>query len=132
MNRIDPPHIVAIQLKIFTPVGIAMSIVVTPKNVSAIGPMPTANMWCAHTPKPRKPMRMPEYTITGYPNSGFRENVGSTSETSPNAGQDQDVDLGVAEDPEQVLPEQRVSARARCCRSSSRRTGRTAGTPAQS
>ena len=56
---------VAIQLKIFTPVGIAMSIVVIENTASAIGPMPTANMWCAHTPKPRKPIRMPEYTITG-------------------------------------------------------------------
>ena len=65
VKRIEPPHIVKIQLKIFTPVGIAMSIVVTPNTVSAIGPMPTANMWCAHTPKPRKPMRMPEYTMTG-------------------------------------------------------------------
>ena len=27
MNWIDPPHIVPIQLKIFTPVGIAISIV---------------------------------------------------------------------------------------------------------
>ena len=56
----EPPHIVPIQLKIFTPVGMAMSIVVTPKTVSAIGPMPTANMWCAHTPKPRKAISMPE------------------------------------------------------------------------
>ena len=65
MNWIEPPHIVKIQLKIFTPVGIAMSIVVTPNTVSAIGPMPTANMWCAHTPKPRKAMSMVAYTITG-------------------------------------------------------------------
>ena len=86
VKRSWPPHIVKIQLKIFTPVGIAMSIVVRPKNVSAIGPMPTANMWCAHTPKPSTAMRIPEYTITGYPNSGFLEYVGSTSDTSPNAG----------------------------------------------
>ena len=32
------------------------------------------------------------------------------SETSPNAGRIEDVDLGVAEDPEQVLPEQRIAA----------------------
>ena len=31
--------------------------------VSAIGPMPVANMWCAHTPKPRKAMKMPENTM---------------------------------------------------------------------
>ena len=34
-----------------------MSIVVSAKAESAIGPMPTANMWWAQTPKPRKPMR---------------------------------------------------------------------------
>jgi cytochrome c oxidase subunit 1 len=58
VNWSDPPHIVKIQLKIFTPVGMAMSIVVTPNTVSAIGPMPTANMWCAHTPNPRNAMRI--------------------------------------------------------------------------
>jgi hypothetical protein len=44
VKRMFPPHIVKIQLKIFTPVGMAMSIVVRPKTVSAIGPMPTENM----------------------------------------------------------------------------------------
>ena len=65
VNRRFPPHIVKIQLKIFTPVGMAMSIVVIANTESAIAPMPTANMWCAHTPKPRNAMRIPEYTITG-------------------------------------------------------------------
>ena len=60
VKRICPPHIVAIQLKIFTPVGMAISIVASEKTESAIGPMPTENMWCAQTPKPRKPIRMPE------------------------------------------------------------------------
>ena len=65
VKRIEPPCSVAIQLKIFTPVGMAISIVVTPNTVSATGPIPTANMWCAHTPKPRNAMRMSENTITG-------------------------------------------------------------------
>ena len=51
-----------IQLKIFTPVGIAMIIVDTPKAVLATGPRPAANMWWAHTPKPMKPIAMPENT----------------------------------------------------------------------
>ena len=63
MNWSDPPHIVPIQLKIFTPVGIAISIVVRAKNVSAIGPMPVVNMWWLQTPKPRKAMNAPEKTI---------------------------------------------------------------------
>ena len=43
-NWIDPPHMVTIQLKIFTPVGMAMSIVASENTESAIGPMPVENM----------------------------------------------------------------------------------------
>ena len=39
-----PAHSVAIQLKIFTPVGIAMSIVPSENAVSATAPIPVANM----------------------------------------------------------------------------------------
>ena len=60
VKRILPPHIVAIQLKIFTPVGIAMSIDAAPKYVSAAAPMPAANMWWLHTPHPIVPISMPE------------------------------------------------------------------------
>ena len=60
---IEPPQTVPSQLKIFTPVGTAISIVVSAKNVSAIGPMPVANMWWLHTPKPRNAMNAPENTI---------------------------------------------------------------------
>ena len=56
-KRSEPPHTVDSQLKILIPVGMAMSIVVRAKAESAMGPMPTANMWWAQTPKPRKPMR---------------------------------------------------------------------------
>ncbi len=51
-----------IQLKIFTPVGIAMIAVETPKAVFATGPRPAANMWCAHTPNPMNPIAIPENT----------------------------------------------------------------------
>ena len=61
-NRIAPRHRVAVQLKIFTPVGTAMNIVDTAKAELAYGPRPTVNMWCAHTPHPMKPMKMPEKT----------------------------------------------------------------------
>ncbi len=53
---------VPIQLKILIPVGTAISIVASPKPASAIGPIPDVNMWCDHTPKPMKPMAMPEKT----------------------------------------------------------------------
>ena len=57
-----PPHIVASQLKILTPVGTAMSMLVAPKTRSARCPRPTANMWCAQTPKDRKAIATVEAT----------------------------------------------------------------------
>ena len=60
MGRSVPFHMVASQLKIFTPVGIAISMLAIENAASATGPIPAANMWWLHTPKPKKPMRMPE------------------------------------------------------------------------
>ncbi len=42
-----PRHIVPIQLKNFTPVGMAMSIVMKAKNGRSTAPV--TYMWCAHT-----------------------------------------------------------------------------------
>ena len=42
-----PPHIVPTQLKNFTPVGTAMSIVMIAKNGSSTWPV--TYMWCAQT-----------------------------------------------------------------------------------
>ena len=52
----DPPHIVAVQLRIFTPVGMAISIVAAEKAAIGVGPRPVVNMWWTQTPKPRKAM----------------------------------------------------------------------------
>jgi hypothetical protein len=41
VKRSLPPHIVASQLKIFTPVGMAMSIVASEKTSRRSGPCPT-------------------------------------------------------------------------------------------
>ena len=43
-------------------------------------------MWWAHTPKPMKPMAMPEKITKVRPNRGLRAKVGRTSETMPMAG----------------------------------------------
>ena len=43
--QILPPHIVRIQLKIFTPVGIAIAIVAIEKTATDTGPRPDANIW---------------------------------------------------------------------------------------
>ncbi len=53
---IAPRHIVATQLKIFTPVGTAMSMVANMKNSWPDSGMPTVNMWCAQTMKDRNAM----------------------------------------------------------------------------
>ncbi len=99
-----------IQLKIFTPVGTAMSIVDTENAETATGPRPTANMWWTHTPQPMKPMAMPgehhdrvaEQRLAGED----RQDLGDDA----HGRQDQDVHLGMAEEPEQVLPQHRVAA----------------------
>jgi hypothetical protein len=60
-----PPHMVPIQLNILTPVGTAIAIVARENAAVATVPMPVVNIWCDHTPKPRKPMVAPEKTMIG-------------------------------------------------------------------
>ena len=48
-NVIEPRHIVAIQLKTFTPVGTAISIVAYMKKSWPVTGMPVVYMWCAQT-----------------------------------------------------------------------------------
>ena len=55
-NSIDPPHMVAIQEKILTPVGTAMTIVAAHKVGLRVTAMPTVYMWCAQTMKPTTPI----------------------------------------------------------------------------
>ena len=43
----------------------AISMVFTANTASGIAPMPTANMWCAHTPNDITPIATPENTTTG-------------------------------------------------------------------
>ena len=121
----EPPHIVPIQLKIFTPVGTAISIVLEAKTASAIGPRPTANMWCAHTPKARKPIAIARVDHDRVAEERLAREDRDDLGDDAHRGQDQDVHLGVAEDPEQVLPEERVAAVRARCRSWCRRSGRT-------
>ncbi len=56
LNSTEPPHIVAIQLKILTPVGTAMTIVASIKYDCCVSDIPTVYMWCAQTTKPSAPM----------------------------------------------------------------------------
>ena len=55
-----PRHIVPIQLKNFTPVGTAMSIVMKAKNGRSTEPV--TYMWCAHTVTDRAAIAIVAYT----------------------------------------------------------------------
>ncbi|CKS85425.1 Uncharacterised protein [Mycobacterium tuberculosis] len=60
---IEPCHMVAIQLKIFTAVGTAISMVAYMKNSWPVSGMPVVNMWCAHTMNDRMAIDEVAYTI---------------------------------------------------------------------
>lgn len=62
-HLIFPPCSVANQLNTFTPVGIAMIIVADVKYARVSTSIPTVNMWCAHTMKPKKPIDIMAHTI---------------------------------------------------------------------
>src|SRR5438552_119093 len=63
VNSMRPPHTVPSQLKTFTALGRAISIVETMNVMPSTGFMPDTNMWCPHTIKPRPAMPEIEYTI---------------------------------------------------------------------
>lgn len=56
LRTITPPNIVAIQLKIFIPVGTAMIIVAAVKYARVSTSKPTVYIWWAQTMNPRKPI----------------------------------------------------------------------------
>ena len=55
-NSMVPRHSVAIQLKIFTPVGTAIRNELIMKKIRTTTELGVENMWCAHTSMPRKAM----------------------------------------------------------------------------
>ena len=57
----EPRHIVPVQLKNFTPVGTAISIVMIAKNGSSTWPV--AYMWCAQTETDRAAIAMTAITM---------------------------------------------------------------------
>ena len=102
-----PRHIVPIQLKNFTPVGTAIRNVMNEKNGSSTAPV--ANMWCAHTAidSAAIAMRRDDQALVAEDRlaAEHRDDLGDDAEER----QRDDVDLGVAEEPEQVLPQDRAA-----------------------
>src|ERR1700737_5353670 len=82
----EPRHIVAVQLKTFTPVGTAIVIVAYMKKSWPVTGIPVTNMWCAQTMNDRIAIDEVAYTIDEYPNNGLRENAGITWEIIPKPG----------------------------------------------
>ncbi len=113
VKRMLPPHSVPSQLKVLIADGTAMTIVEIMKLVPSVGFMPLWNMWCPHTIQLRKAMRddrerhraVAEDRLAGEDRQDLRGDA--------HRRQDHDVDLGVAEEPEEVLPEQRLAAARR-------------------
>ena len=103
---------VPIQLKIFTPVGTAMSIVVQREDrVRHRAHAGREHVVAPHAEAQEGDERAREdhrgVAEQRLPRED-RQHLGDDAE----GRQDQDVHLGVAEDPEQVLPEHRVAAAA--------------------
>src|ERR1700687_2915820 len=73
---IEPLHMVATQLKTFTPVGTAISMVMYMKKSCPAAGMPTVNMWWAHTRNERIAIDDVAYTIDAEPKGGFFEQSG--------------------------------------------------------
>jgi hypothetical protein len=81
------------------------------KLIDTLG-MPVANMWCTHRPKLKKPVAIRASTTRrsrqrrlGHVGHDHRHHAGGRHED--------DVDLRVTEEPEQMLPQQRVAALGR-------------------
>ena len=91
-------------------VGTAMISVVVAKKKPKYGFMPLTNMWCAHTTKLRHADRddRPDHHAVAEDALArmHADQVGDDAERR----QRDDVDLRVAEEPEQVLEQQRAAA----------------------
>ena len=109
--QILPPHMVPSQLNIFIPVGTAIAMVDATKKALPYDVMPTVNMWWAHTLMLMKPIATRGRHHDGIAEDGFarkhRNDLGDEGER----GHDQDINFGMAEDPEEVHPDDRRSTR---------------------
>ena len=110
VKRIDAPHSDSSSAVRMTTDGIEMIIVVTWKNALIVVPMPVMNMWCAHTMndmKPRKTIGVDQRAVAPQRLTRVvRDDLGHDAHRR----QDEHVHLRMRQEPEQVLPEQRIPA----------------------
>src|SRR5665213_3543652 len=83
-NQSSPRHIVPIQLKIFMPVGTAIKRLMIEKKGRSTTPV--VNMWCAHTPKGRRPNESVGEDHALEPEAGFLEKTAMISVAMPKNG----------------------------------------------
>ena len=109
-QRTGDPHMVAIHAKNWMPLGMAMIRLTAEKNDRASTGRPVANMWWIHTPKLMKAMatrRADDPDVAGEPPPGEHRD---DHRHHADGREKQDVHLGVAPEPEQVLVQQGAAA----------------------
>ena len=72
--------------------------------------MPVVNMWCAHSPKLSTPTPSSAPHDPAVADERRARHRREDHRDHARRGQEDDVDLGMAEEPEQVLPEHRIAA----------------------
>ena len=110
LNCGRPIVTVSVQANTWIVLGMTTIMLAAAKKTTAISGSPVANMWCAHTPKPMNATSSSASATSGNASIFRRANVGMIDVAIPNAGSTMMYTSGCAEDPEQVLPEQRVAA----------------------
>ena len=113
LNTSLPLSNVASQQKIWTPLGTAIAMLEAVKKLSASRGRPVANMWWTHRPKASTPVAQTsehQRQIAEHrPAREGRDHAGDHADRR----QEDDVDFRMAEEPEQMLPQQHVAALGR-------------------
>ena len=92
------------------PVGAAITIEAIIKYARVSTEMPDTNMWCAHTTEPTTPMATIAHHHAKVAKDGFLAESGHYVAEDAEPRQDHDVDVGMAEEPEQVLEQHRIAS----------------------
>ena len=80
------------------------------KKLSPRRGRPVTNMWCTHRPKARTPVAISAMHQRQVAEHRPAREGRQDGRDHADRRQEDDVDLGMAEEPEQVLPEQHVAA----------------------
>ena len=101
---------VAIQAKTWMPLGMATAMLAAEKKPRESCGMPVANMWWTHRPKRQEAGADDRQHDQPVADERRLRHGGHDHRHHAGGRQEDDVDLRVAEEPEQVLPQQRVAA----------------------